>query len=290
MVKVVRRASVRVIGGGVLLFALGGLLAALLMQGTGTVAQRLQLRAERAALLQERSELQAERAQTVSPFHQTQRALLTERAARLELEKILANIQLELGRTQDQLAFFEDLLPPSPHGALDIRAVDIEQHAEGLQYRVLLMRSGKTTKHFVGTLQFVAIGHYRGDVDASEQMVILQPLLAEPLPFGSEGLVAQSVHGKSQQVEPQRMNTQQNMRQQAEPPRVNTQQKMRQQVEVQQIEAQQTEAQRAALRLDFAQFQRGQGFLALPPRFAPKSVMVRVLDGDIVLASRVVAL
>jgi hypothetical protein len=270
MVKVVGRASVRMIGGGVLLFTLGGLLAALLMQSMGTGAQRLQLRAERAALLQERSELEAERAQTVSPFDQAQRELLTERAARLELEKILVNTQLELGRTQDQLAFFEDLLPPSPHGALDIRAVDIEQHAEGLQYRVLLMRNGKATKHFVGTLQFVAIGHCRGDVDASEQMVILQPLLAEPLPVGSEGFVAQSVYAKSQQ---------------AEPPRVNTQQQMRQQVE-----AQQTEAQRAALRLDFAQFQRGQGFLALPPRFAPKTVTVRVLDGDIVLASRVVAL
>jgi hypothetical protein len=95
-------------------------------------------------------------------------------------------------------------------------------------------------------------------------------VLADPLSGGSEGFVAQSVHGKSRQ---------------AEPPRVNTQQKMRQQ-----IEAQQTEAQRAALRLDFAQFQRGQGFLALPPKFAPKSVTVRVLEGDIVLASRVVAL
>ena len=114
------------------------------------------------------------------------------------------------------------------------------------------------------------MGHCRGDVDASEQMVVLQPVLAEPLPGGSEGFVAQSVRGKPHQ---------------AEPPRVNAQQKMRQQ-----IEAQQTEAQSAALRLDFAQFQRGQGFLALPPRFAPKSVTVRVLEGDIVLASRVVAL
>jgi hypothetical protein len=132
------------------------------------------------------------------------------------------------------------------------------------------MRSGKATKHFVGALQFVAIGHCRGDVDASEQMFILQPLLAEPLPAGSEELVAQSLHDKSQPAEPQRVNTQQKMSQQ--------------------IEAQQAEAQRAALRLDFAQFQRGQGFLALPPRFAPKSVTVRVLEGDIVLASRVVAL
>jgi hypothetical protein len=65
---------------------------------------------------------------------------------------------------------------------------------------------------------------------------------------------------------------------------------MRQKIEAQPTEAQPTEAHRAVLRLDFAQFQRGQGFLALPPRFTPRSVTVRVLDGDIVLASRVVAL
>lgn len=257
MAKVVGRASVWVLCGGVLLFVLGGLFATLVMQGPATAVRQLQLqlRTERAALLQERSELEAERAQTQSPFHQAERALLTERAARLELEKILASVQSELGRTQDQLAFFEDLLPPGPQGALDIRAVDLEQHAEGLRYRVLLMRSGKATKHFVGALQFVATGHCRGEVDAAEQIIVLQPLLAALAQDALKGAGAQS-----------------------------------QQALAQQAQQQVVEAQRAALRLDFAQFQRGQGLLALPPRFAPKSVTVRVLEGDIVLASKVVAL
>ena len=240
MVKGVGRAPAWVMCGAVSLFVLGGFFCAVVMQVTVIEARQLQLqlRTESAALLQERSELELERARTVSPVEQAQRALLTERAARLELEKILVSVQSELGRTQDQLAFFEDLLPPGPHGALDIRAVDIEQHPEGLRYQVLLMRSGKATKRFVGALQFVATGHCRGDVEASEQMVILQPLLAEPAQAAEKGLGTQ----------------------------------------------------RAALRLDFAQFQRGQGLLALPPRFAPKSVTVRVLEGDIVLASKVVAL
>ncbi len=239
MVKVIRRARVWVVSGGVLL-VLGGLLVACVMQGPSTGAQRLQLRTERAALEQERTELEAERTQTSSQFNQAQRALLTERAMRVELEKILVNVQLELGRTQDQLAFFEDLLPPGPQGALDIRAVDVRQHAEGLHYRVLLMRSGKAAKHFVGALQFVAKGYCRGDVDTSEQTVILQPLLAAPAQAVQQRLVEQS--------------------------------------------------QQAALRLNFVQFKRGQGLLAIPPGFAPTSVTVRVLEGDIVLASKVVAL
>ena len=274
MAKVVGRAPARVMRGAVLLFVLGGLCCAVVLQGTVIEVRQLQLhlRTERAALLQQRFDLEVERAQTVSPVEQAQRALLTERAARLELEKILANVQSELGRTQDQLAFFEDLLPPGPHGALDIRAVDIEQHPEGLRYQVLLMRSGKATKRFVGALQFIATGHCRGDVEASEQMVILQPLLAEPVQGAEAGLGGQSPEAMMQHV-------QQAKRHQTT-----------QRTATQQVESLQTESQRAALQLDFAQFQRGQGLLALPPRFAPKSVTVRVLEGDIVLASKVVAL
>ena len=280
MVKVVRCARIWVVSGGVLLLVLGGLLVACVMQGPSTGAQRLQLRTERAALEQERSELEAERTQTSSQFNLAQRALLTERAMRVELEKILANVQLELGRTQDQLAFFEDLLPPGPQGALDIRAVDVRQHAEGLHYRVLLMRSGKAAKHFVGALQFVAKGYCRGDVDTSEQTIILQPLLAAPAQAVQQGLVEQSQLALAQQAASQRAQTQ----------RADKQQAQSQQAQAQRAEVQQIEAQQAALRLNFAQFKRGQGLLAIPPGFAPTSVTVRVLEGDIVLASKVVAL
>ncbi|MEI8400635.1 MAG: hypothetical protein WCG12_07495 [Alcaligenaceae bacterium] len=285
MVKVVGRAYAWVICGGLSLFVLGGLLVAGMLQGPSTSAQQLRLRTERAALQQERSELETERTQATSQFNQAQRALLTERATRLELEKILASLQLELGRTQDQLAFFEDLLPPGPRGAVDIRAVDVRPHAEGLHYRVLLMRSGKATRHFVGALQFVAKGYCLGDGEAPEQTIILQPLLAKPLQAVPEGGVSQSQHAQTslaQSPGTQATGTQvQGTRPQGTQP---------QGTQLQQAELQQTEAQQAALRLDFAQFQRGQGLLAIPPGFAPKTVTVRVLDGDIVLASKVVAL
>jgi len=270
MVKVVGGACPRVTLGGMALFALSGFLVAFLMWGEGTAAQQVQLRTERAALLLERAALEAERTLTTSQFNQAQRALLLERETRLELEKILASVQSELGRTQDQLAFFEDLLPPGPQGALDIRAVNVEQHAEGLHYRVLLMRSGKVTTHFVGVLQFVATGYCRQAGTAAEQTVILQPLLAKPSAPNEAVLGAQRPYEPAQQAE--------------------VQQSESQLAKTQEGEAQQTEAQQAALRLDFSQFQRGQGLLALPPEFLPKSVTVRVLVGDIVLASRVVAL
>ncbi len=250
--------------------ALSGLSVAYLTQGPDTGAQQLRLRTESAALLQERFELEAERSQATSHFNQTQRALLTERAKRIELEKILATVQLELGRTQDQLAFFEDLLPPGPQGGLDIRAVDVVQHVEGLHYRVLLMRGGKETKPFLGALQFVAKGHCREAGITTEQTIILQPLLASPLPQNELAHGAQSEYDKTQSLDPQQTESQQ--------------------VTTQSPRVRQTQAQQAALRLEFVQFQRGQGLLAVPPGFAPQSVTVRVLEGDIVHASKVVAL
>jgi hypothetical protein len=270
MVQVVRQAYVWLISGALLLFVLGGLIMASVLTGRGAEAQDLRLRTERAALLLERSELDSERTQVTSQFNQVQRDLLTERAKRLELEKILVNVQSELGRTQDQLAFFEDLFPPGPQGALDLRAVAVTRHAEGLHYRVLLMRSGKATKPFVGALQFIATGYCREAAVATEQTIILQPLLARPAASNAAGLGAQHPLGQT--------------------PPTEAQQSELQPAKIQQLEAQPTEAQRAALRLDFAQFQRGQGLLALPRGFAPTSVTVRVVEGDIVLVSKVVAL
>jgi hypothetical protein len=40
------------------------------------------------------------------------------------------------------------------------------------------------------------------------------------------------------------------------------------------------------LKLEFEQFQRGQGLLAVPEGFTPQTVTVRVVEGDIILASR----
>jgi hypothetical protein len=241
---------------GLQLCALSGLLWILLVQGSISDEQSLMLRNERAALLQERIEIDAERLQIASQIQQTQQAMLTERAARLELEKILTQVQSELGRAQDQLAFFEDLLPPSAHGALDIRAVQVQRHPEGLHYKILLMRSGKPVKHFVGALQFVARGRCHADLAAPEQVMVLQPLVTRLAQAES------SVHPVQHQSDQTERNDQ----------------------------TQPTKAQEAALRLNFAQFQRGQGLLAIPQGFAPHSVTVRVLDGDIVLASKVVAL
>ena len=69
--------------------------------------------------------------------------LVIERAARQELETQLRAAQAEVGRVRDQLAFYEQLLPPGPEGSVDIRGAQVERAGQGLRYKVLLMRSGR---------------------------------------------------------------------------------------------------------------------------------------------------
>lgn len=89
--------------------------------------------------------------------------IAVERAARQELEIQLHSAQDELGRVRDRLAFFEQLLPPGPEGAVDIRGAEIQRVGQGLKYRVLLMRSGRSDTPFIGTLRFQAAGVLKGE-------------------------------------------------------------------------------------------------------------------------------
>jgi hypothetical protein len=89
--------------------------------------------------------------------------LIIERSARQELESQLRAAQAEADRLHDQLAFYEQLLPPGPEGTVAIRSVQIDRSGANLHYRVLLMRSGrKPSAPFKGTLSFQALGTLHG--------------------------------------------------------------------------------------------------------------------------------
>lgn len=89
--------------------------------------------------------------------------LLVEESTRRGLETGLKVMQDELGRARDSLAFYEQLMPPGPKGAVSLRALDIERAGPHLRYRLLLMRSGANDKTFQGALQFVAQGQMGGE-------------------------------------------------------------------------------------------------------------------------------
>jgi len=89
--------------------------------------------------------------------------LHVEEGTRRGLYTSLQTLQLELGRAHDTIAFYEQLMPPGPKGAISIRALDIERLGPNLRYRLLLMRSGAGNTPFKGSLQFLAEGQVAGE-------------------------------------------------------------------------------------------------------------------------------
>ncbi|MEO6959746.1 MAG: DUF6776 family protein [Burkholderiaceae bacterium] len=74
-------------------------------------------------------------------------------------------------RAHDQLAFFEQLLPADPDGAVSIRAFELEQRGAALHYRVLLTRNASDGAAFDGLLRFSA----KGVQDGKTVRLMLEP-------------------------------------------------------------------------------------------------------------------
>ena len=176
----------------VLLATAGGLVGAFIAQRPDSEMLALQLRSERAARSQSFNEWEAQLQAAQRSTEHVQGDLVVERSARAELERNLVATQAELDRARDQLAFYEQLLPPGPQGSVALRAVDLQLQAGALRYRVLLMRSGKPGERFSGLLEFVAIGQQ----DGQEVTHILKPLLtAGQSPNGATVTGAQGTAG-----------------------------------------------------------------------------------------------
>ncbi|AEE68160.1 integral membrane protein [Bordetella pertussis] len=138
------------------------------------VLTRQQVAAQEAAMQQREAEARFLRAQLDTADGE----IAVERAARTELETQLQSAQSEVGRVRDQLAFYEQLLPPGPAGSVDIRGVAFEREGQGLRYKVLLMRSGRGETPFSGALRFQATGTLKGETVTRD---------LEPLTVKAEG-------------------------------------------------------------------------------------------------------
>lgn len=127
----------------------------------GTEAQQ-QFAGYRAQTTEELSKSRAAAAQAYAEVDALVGQLVVEESTRKGLEARLDSTQTELGRAREQLAFYDQLLPPGPKGAISIRALDIEQLGPHLQFRVLLMRNAQDDSVFTGRMQFVANGIQSG--------------------------------------------------------------------------------------------------------------------------------
>jgi TolA-binding protein len=141
MLKSAGRTFVFWSGGALLLIAAGAAAGIFFTQRPSAEDVALHLRTERLAQATIRSELETQIRDAQIRNEHLRNELTIERSARAELEKNLAQLQVELGRSKDHLAFYEQLLPPGPQGSIALRAVELERNGANLNYRVLLMRS-----------------------------------------------------------------------------------------------------------------------------------------------------
>ncbi|XOT95443.1 DUF6776 family protein [Alcaligenes pakistanensis] len=167
--------------------------------------------------------------QIQSEFEGLRGQLVLEESTRKGLEKSLLATQTELAQTREQLAFYEQLLPPGPSGSVTVRALDVAKRGDLLEYKVLLQRNAPEGKAFSGRLQFQLTGRQ----DGKTVKIDLSPS------SGPDSVLAES---SLEQIDP--------------------------------------------LVLNFNQFQRAMGWLALPPGFEPTALTLNVLEGNVIRASR----
>lgn len=167
--------------------------------------------------------------QIQSEFEVLRGQLVLEESTRKGLEKSLLSTQTELAQTREQLAFYEQLLPPGPSGSITVRALEVSKRGDLLEYKVLLQRNAPEGKPFSGRLQFQLTGRQ----DGKNVKIDLTPSSGP-----DSGLAESSV----EQTDP--------------------------------------------LILNFNQFQRAMGWLALPPGFEPTALTLNVLEGSVIRASR----
>ena len=167
-------------------------------------------------------------------------SLMVEESTRKGLEASLKAAQAELARSRDQLAFFDQLFPPGPKGAISIRAFEAQMLGNNVQYRALFMRNAVNSDAFKGRLQFVAQGRRHGKTER----VTLEP---------AKGMVAA-------------------------PPSIETADGS--------TPAADSQAAADAFALQFDEFQRAAGLLSLPQDFVPEKLILNVLEGETVRATR----
>lgn len=138
-----------------LLLIVGGLAFWTYGLGRGTNALGDAISAEEAQRLEaQAAKAQAERDRAANHLNTAENQLAMERAAHKQLAAQVQTLTAENARLEEDLAFFDSLLPSGPASeGISIRRLKMElQPPNQLRYRLLVMRRGNNTQDFKGSL------------------------------------------------------------------------------------------------------------------------------------------
>ncbi len=117
------------------------------------------------------AELDGERAQLQSSLEDTTRQLRASEAEAQRLSTELATVRERTQQLQQDIALFEEVLPPDPRdGAIGVRAARFSNQNGKLAYHVLLTRDTKGSKPFRGVVQFVVAGSRASGANATIEL------------------------------------------------------------------------------------------------------------------------
>jgi len=139
----------------VLLLIVGGLAFWTYGLGRGTNALGDAISAEQAQRLEaQAAKAQAERDKAANSLSTAENQLAMERAAHQQLAAQVQTLTAENARLEEDLAFFDSLLPSGPASeGVSIRRLKIELLPPNqLRYRLLVMRRGNNAQDFKGSL------------------------------------------------------------------------------------------------------------------------------------------
>lgn len=194
--------------------------------------------------------------QAIENLYNEQKArALIDNAMIAEYSREIERLNDEVTRLYGELAFYEEMIPAGPDGAVSLRAFDAQQEGRYINFKVMLSVSGRGMQQpFKGRLQFTAVG----ERDGEQQTITLYP---EVLPVvdtvpGSGSLIGSISQGggefrgadlKAAEMSP-------------------------------------------ILELNFSRIQRREGLLVIPFGFTPKEITLKVLEGKSVKLSKTLAL
>ena len=138
-----------------LLLIVGGLAFWTYGLGRGTNALGDAISAQEAQRLEaQAAKAQAERDRAANHLNTAENQLAMERAAHKQLAAQVQTLTAENARLEEDLAFFDSLLPSGPASeGISIRRLKMElQPPNQLRYRLLVMRRGNNTQDFKGSL------------------------------------------------------------------------------------------------------------------------------------------
>lgn len=161
----------------------------------------------------------------------------------------------EVNRLNNELVFYEEMIPAGPDGVVSLRSFEARQEGRYISFKVLLSISGReASQAFSGRLQFTATG----EKDGEEQTIDLYPevLPLEGPTLDGESLIPNIVQNKPDSGGVDLKTAQMN----------------------------------PILELNFSRIQRREGLLGIPFGFSPKSITVKVLEGNSVKLSKMIEL